>query len=145
MSRGLRSRTICVRFLMFVMAIQAMSPDARDLTSPALLRLLDIPADANLAAGVGEVTASDPTPESGDSLPLGSNDRDTLPDEVCLPGGCPTFMLVHRGQSGSHRPASFASGLSEASGQDRGRKVVHRGAGHTRAASLNRPLVRLTC
>lgn len=39
MGKGSRSRTICIRFLMFVVGFPAVTSAARDLSSPTLLSL----------------------------------------------------------------------------------------------------------
>ena len=145
MSKGLRSRTICFRFLMFALALQAMTPDARDLSSPALFKLIGISAGGKLAVADSDVPASDFRPEGGDSLPTRTDDQSEQSEEVCLPGGWPTVLIVHRGQDGSNRPPSFLNGLSEPLARYPGRDLFRSHTGHIRAGNLSISLVRLTC
>ncbi len=93
MSNGLRSRPICVRCLMFVVAIQAMTPDARDLSSAALFKLLDVSSLVTLAAADSYVPASDLGRAGGDSLPTRTDDQGEQSEEVCLPGRMPDPVL----------------------------------------------------
>ena len=87
MSNGWRSRTIYVRFLIFALALKAMTPDANDLASPMLFKTLGLAGDWNRAAGAGDVPCPETTQDGGDSLPSDTDVPDQLPDEASLPGG----------------------------------------------------------
>ena len=127
MSKGLRSRMICIRLLMFTLGFQAITPDAHDLSSATLFKLLDTSGD-----GV-------------DSLPSGPNGEDDMADEVCLPGGCLVRLIVHRGQGDSNRPASIVIGLSEPSSLCRDRDILSYQATRIARTNYGPSLVRLTC
>ncbi len=89
MSQVWRLRSIHLRCLFFTLAVQAITPDAHDLASPNLLKLLCFPADQSMP---GE-----------SSLPAGDNEQNELLGEVCLPRALQLTMPNRRRESSSSR------------------------------------------
>jgi hypothetical protein len=84
MDHGRRSRSIGLRILLVVMAIQGMTPDLYDLTSDVLLRRLGELKAASIhlaiVAGTGMREESPP----GD-VPMPFGDQDEGLDDACIP------------------------------------------------------------
>jgi hypothetical protein len=117
MSNRRRSRPICLCLLSF--ALQAITPDAHDLASAMLPRLLSALASREAATAVlVSVGSNDLEPESaplgGGSLPSGADDQSRQPDEVCLPGARQASMIVIRLGAGSDRWSLFSHGSEQA-------------------------------
>lgn len=88
MPREQRSRSIGLSILLVALACQGLTPDARDIASVNLLRLLRTerggPADSTATARNGVVCRATPSPSGVPGLSR-DGDRDGLPDEVCGP------------------------------------------------------------
>src|SRR5579884_2579581 len=108
MSNARRSPAIDLRWLIAALAIQAMTPDARDLTSLRLFQILCAPLDPALLAGAtsagargGAPGSSSPSaPVRGEIPPLGSDDGDEFPDEICVPRRLQSTPIDPRQSSG---------------------------------------------
>jgi hypothetical protein len=113
MSIRRRSRPIGLGLLGVALALQAITPDARDLASPMLHKLLSSMAGREAATTIlASDSTSDPESESpplgGGSSPSRTDDQSKQADEVCLPGSRQVGMMMHRRGAGTDRP-SFCS------------------------------------
>jgi hypothetical protein len=115
MGKRWRSRAICLRVLWIASALQGGTPDAQDLSSLALLRLLC--PDPGRSALEGGTLAYDgpcretPRPDGG-TAPAPDTD-DELPDEVGVPSGPGGSLPLRPRRGGSRRPAVVPSGRGE--------------------------------
>ena len=87
MVEGMRTRSICLYLLLIAEAVQALTPDANDLTSTTLLPLLASVTTGAFGLGTerGVPLSPDDTPSLGPELPSRGKDEDQLPDDVCDP------------------------------------------------------------
>jgi hypothetical protein len=117
MSNRRRSRPICLCLL--GVALQAITPDAHDLASPMLPKLLSALASREVATTVLVSDGSndlepEPAPLGGDSLPSGADDQRQQPDEVCLPGARQASMTMVRCGAGTDRWSLLSHGSEQA-------------------------------
>ena len=92
MGMDARSSRIAHQFLLIAMAIQGVTPDFRNLSSPWLFRILTWES-ADLAGG-----------KDSDSLPV--EDHDKGPDEVCAANGMDAILRL-RFDVGSRDASEF--------------------------------------
>jgi hypothetical protein len=115
MGKRWRSRSICLRILWIASAIQGGTPDAHDLSSIALLRLLC--PDSGCSAIEVVTIAYDvscresPRPDGG-TAPSPDTD-DELPDEVGVPSGYGGSLPLRPRRGGSRCHAVVPSGQGE--------------------------------
>jgi len=104
MGQGWRSRSIGLRVLLIVMAIQGMTPDLYDLTSDGLLRRLGELKAASIHLAVRPGTAPCDESPSGDApAPFGDQEEDDGVDEVCIPAMTAPGSLQRPWSKGSQR------------------------------------------
>jgi hypothetical protein len=78
-----RTRAWCLRCALIALAIQGMTPDAQDVTSGSIWRIL-------------RSIASDGIPPTGDEAPLGDDATHEKPGEVCMPASSSGVRPVTR-------------------------------------------------
>jgi hypothetical protein len=111
MSNGRRSPSICFRLMLFALAIQAMTPDAYNLSSPLLLKLVcdvdGLPARGADDGGTGNGSQSAPGRRA--LPPLESDEEDQVPGDLCVPRRPMAGVIDPRKPGGTSRGDTFFS------------------------------------
>ena len=150
MSKGWGSQLICLRLLTLALAIQALTPDANDLCSSSLFKLLGVPFGKNLvtcAVATAQCNALDPEsmPVGEGSFPSGANDQDDSPDEVCLPDGRHLGAMLSRRAGGSKRFTCIPCGSCREAALYRRGYATRCHTGNLISNNLHLSLSRMTC
>jgi hypothetical protein len=116
MDKRRRSRSICQRFLLIALTVQAMTPDLQDLASPFLFEVLSVLPFAVVPPLEAMEVASSALVDGPSSRDRGDNpssklvDQDAMPVEACLPPGRQAPVIVPRSLAGVTRLWSLPPG-----------------------------------
>ena len=136
---------IYVRFLMFALALQAMTPDPNDLASSMLFKTLGLAPDWSRSASDGGVPFPETTQDGGESLPSDPEVPDELPRESSLPGVCLAGLFGLFGRFGLETTHLSPRWPPQRTEQFRRPRVSGDCAGNMRSTDLILALGRLTC
>jgi hypothetical protein len=151
MDEGRRSRSIYLRVLLIALAVQALTPDSRDLASPLLFEIVSIASPAVVAAFEATTVAptvldhESPSSDCGDRLPSKVVHEDGLLDESCVPPGLRVRVIPRRCSGTMARLWCFPPGpVKTTSSIEKGRLSCSQ-LGILRNNDLTISLCQLTC
>jgi hypothetical protein len=130
MNKGSRPRATCLGIVMIALAIQAITPDAHDLTSFSISRIIQSILSDSLAPAEGAAPSEDDSPDKTD-------------DDVCSPTSAGMRIALRRPTS-SPRPLSMST-LCELPNRPTLRHPSCPIGGAARGGELILTLCRLTC
>ncbi len=132
MSQGCRPGKTCIGFALVALAIQAITPNAHDLTSFSISRIL-------------QSLQADSLPPKDAVAPLGEDTQDEKADEVCAPPSAGTHFAIRRPTNGSRHLISNATQHRECSLNAGDLHLPRPFEGIARTTELIFVLCRLTC
>jgi hypothetical protein len=145
-----RARSINFHVLAVALALQAITPDAHDLASPTLLKLLDLLAatETSVMSTVStdaDIRGDESVTRDGDSSSSGAGDQGESPDEICLPGEQKSTLIVRSRGGGRNRSSFVSFGSGQIADRVEHRRHASRPVSHLASTDKLIALVRLIC
>jgi hypothetical protein len=141
MGKGFLFRAVLTRVCLVAMAIQGVTPDAQDLASPALSRVLRAITAPDGLTGL-DAARGGALPPPG---PGRDPSRDGMPDEVCAPVSAPSRVAVRASVEGRSHLDLPPPPPTDPSSRTGGARPAHPAGPAAGGDRLTVGLCRLTC